>query len=384
MQGLFYGSAAYTVTRLQQVGQMPVSDRFVSVIAPLHNDSDIVEAFTVETLEVLRAHYSNYELVFVDDGSKDDTVAKVSALLSKHECMRLMRLSRTYGEEIAISAGLDSVIGDFVVIISPNSDPPRLIPEIVEKAESGYDMVFGIANTPARLNLLQRLGSAAFYGYCSKILKLDFPRGATQFRVLTRQAVNALTQIRDRHRYLRYTSHYVGFVIDSFNYDTLNRRNKLRKKGFLEAANLAINVIISSSKHPFRIVTWFGILAGALNMLYVGYIILIYVLKDDVAEGWTTLSLQQAVMFLFIFVILAIVSEYVGHILDETRNRPLYYILDEKTSSVMIVDEHRRNVVRQSRAEQLGLQPGQPAGSLTIADSDDVVPAHRIRTDQPD
>lgn len=363
---------------------MAVSDQFVSVIAPLHNDADIVDAFTRETLDVLKANYSNYELVLVDDGSSDTTVMHVNALLTQHECIRFVRLSRSYGEEIAVSAGLDSVIGDFVAIVTPNSDPPGLIPEMIEVARSGYDMVFGIENTRARPNLLERLGSAAFYGYCSRILKLKFPRGATQLRVLTRQAVNALTQIKDRHRYLRYTSHYVGFVSKSFNYDTINRRNQIRKPGFLEAANLAINVIISSSKHPFRIVTWFGILASALNLLYVGYIILIYILKDDVAEGWTTISMQQAIMFFFVFIILAIVSEYVGHILDETRDRPLYYVLDEKTSSVMIVDEQRRNVVRDSMRGKLGFQPAKRPDQVLIAGDDvkEAVAARETPTDR--
>src|SRR5206468_2184236 len=111
----------------------PTSDCFVSVVAPLHDDADIVEGFVRDVLAVVSAEYANYELVLVDDGSGDDTSARVTRLLSEERCIRLVRLSRRFGRDIAISAALDTVIGDFVVVLVPESDPPELIPAIVEE-----------------------------------------------------------------------------------------------------------------------------------------------------------------------------------------------------------------------------------------------------------
>lgn len=327
---------------------MANSDCFVSVVAPLYNNAAIVTQYVIEVTQLLKDEYTNYELVLVDDGSDDSTSDIVDGLLAEFQCIRYIRLSRTYGEEIAISAGLDTVIGDFVVIMLPNQDPPSLIPQMVEKARSGFEIVYGIQRNPDKKSAIQRIGARLFYWYCRRYLKFSFTAGTSQFRVLSRKAVNAITRIKDRHRYLRYSSRHVGFASEGIIYDHISREGHDKKRDFFEAANLATSIIVSSSKHPFRIATWVGITASIMNVFYGGYIVAIYFFKDNVAEGWTTLSLQQATMFFFIFLILVILSEYIGQILDESQQRPMYYVLEEKTSSVMMLDELRRNVVRDS------------------------------------
>src|SRR5438105_4640367 len=111
---------------------MALSDCFVSVVAPLSNDGSIAKPFIADVMGVLQSHYTNYELVLVDDGSTDDTVGAVSELLTQYPCIRLIRLSRQFGTEIAFSAGLDTAIGDFIITMTPNSDPPLMIPDLVE------------------------------------------------------------------------------------------------------------------------------------------------------------------------------------------------------------------------------------------------------------
>lgn len=326
---------------------MAATDCFVSVVAPVGNDAAIIDSFVQDVMTVLRDNYTNYELVLVDDGSEDETVAKVTQLHERHECMRLIRLSRRFGEEIAIFAGLDSVIGDFVVVMLPNSDPPSLIPEMVGLARQTGGIVFGIAQGQPQ-SLVVRLGSAVFYWYCRRVAELNLPKNTTQFRVLSRQAVNALTQVKNRYRYLRVLSTHVGFRSRSFPYRPLNRSGEPQARRFLQAMNAAIDIMITTSGHPLRFASWLGILASACNMLYATYVVLIYALKDQVAEGWTTLSLQNAAMFFFVFLILTVSSEYLGHILVESKDRPLYYVLEERHSTVLIADEDRKNVVTES------------------------------------
>lgn len=329
---------------------MPAADCFVSVIAPFRNDAGIVDSFVTEVMAVLKDSYENYELVLVDDGSVDDTAARVAGHLTKLDCIRLIRLSRTFGVEIAIAAGLDAVIGDLAVVMMPESDPPRLIPEMVRQARSGPGIVFGVREDRKSQPLLVRMASHVFYWYCQKWFKLDLPENSTYFRVLSRQVVNAVTRIKSKYPYLRLLGMYVGYGSQPFPYQPISRSGRSRRRRFLEAVSLANDIIVNNSAHPLRIVSWLGLLAGTLNVLYVGYVFLIYFLKAKVAEGWTTLSLQAAGMFFFLFLILTVLSEYVGRLSLTSRDQPLYYVLEEKTSAVLIADEQRRNVVERSVA----------------------------------
>ena len=327
---------------------MAISDCFVSVVAPLRNDSTIVADFAAEVIEVLRDNYSNYELVLVDDGSEDDTVTKVTSLLGSYECIRLIRLSRKFGTEIAITSGIESVIGDFVVVMLPDSDPPRLMPEMVRQAREGQGIVFGVREDRSGESLLMRTATDFFYWCAAKLFKLRIPKNSTKFLVLSRQAVNAVIRIKDRYRYIRLLSTYVGYTNQTFVYAPISRYERPRTKGFFEAVNLAIGVIVSNSIHPLRFVSWLGLIAGTLNVLYGGYVAAVYLFSNHVAEGWTTISLQAAGMFFFVFLILTVLSEYVGHILEESRERPLYHVLEERNSSVLLADQERRNVVKDS------------------------------------
>jgi len=328
-----------------------LSDCFVSVVAPLQNDAPIVRAFVAETMAVLRRSYTNYELVLVDDGSVDATVAEVASLLGEFECVRLIRLSREFGEETAITAGLDSVIGDFVVVMLPNHDPPALIPSFVERARSGTEVVFGVRRQRSGESLWVRLGASVWYWYSKNFLKLDLPRNSSQFRALSRQAVNSLVQIRDKYRYLRLLSSDVGYAHSGIEYEPVIRNPDKAQRSFADRLWVSIDIVVANSQHPLRFVVVLGIVGGILNLFYAAYVIAIYFFKGDVAAGWTTLSLQNAGMFFLIFLILTVLSEYIGHILVEARQRPLYYVLEERNSPLWIADQERRNVVLESHAD---------------------------------
>jgi polyisoprenyl-phosphate glycosyltransferase len=330
---------------------MATQELLVSVIAPLTNDGDVVGPFIDETVAILEAHYSNYEVVLVDDGSTDNTVDVVEAKLKQHKCLRLIRLSRSFGQEIAISAGLDTVIGDFTVIMLPESDPPALIPEVVARCRKGSGVVYGVRRDRSHEPFWHRMGAALFYHYVNSTLKLRLPENSTQFRCLSRQAVNAITQIKDRMRYLRLQSAYVGYDTDSFPYEPKHRRGKPDTRGLGEAFGLATGIVVANSTHPLRFVTFLGFAVSILNLMYAGYVLLVFLLKEKTAEGWTTQSLQISAMFFFLFLIVTVLAEYVGRILNETKERPLYYVLEERNSSVLIADETRKNVVRDSALE---------------------------------
>ena len=190
---------------------MASSDCFVSVVAPLHDDADIVREFLREVVAVLKESYENYEIVLVDDGSTDATARIVSEVLAEERCIRLILLSRGFGGDIAISAGLDSVIGDFVVVLMPEKDPPELIPQFVEKCRRGVGIAYGIRARRPTEPFYLTIGTRAFYWYFNRIIGVDLPFNSTDYRAYSRQTVNAITRIHDRLRYLRTFGAQVGF-----------------------------------------------------------------------------------------------------------------------------------------------------------------------------
>lgn len=327
---------------------MTTSDCFVSVIARISNDEAIIHSFIDETIAILYPHYSNYELVLIDDGSEDKSVTMINEKLSQYECIRLIRLSRQFGEEVAISVGLDSAIGDYVVVISPNSDPPDIIPNMVELCRSGLGIVNGIRENRASEPLGMRIGSNLFYWYMHKILKINIPKNSTQFRVFSRQAVNAITNVHDRYRYIRIISYFIGYPQQSYKYNPINRSGKGQQRKFTQATGMAIDMIVANSIHPLRVVSILGLVASIANFFNILYVLLIYIFKSDVTPGWTTTNFENAVMFFFIFIILSVLCEYIGRILEESQHRPLYYILEERNSSVMLANIQRRNIVGES------------------------------------
>jgi glycosyltransferase involved in cell wall biosynthesis len=325
-----------------------IANYFVSVVVPLHDDADILPGFAEEIVAAVRGQWQNYEIVFVDDGSRDGTMAVMTGLLQKHECLRYLRLSRRFGVEIAVSAGLDTVIGDVVVVLQPEADPPQSIRQLVEEARKGDGIVFGLRSSRRDESWTYALGRKVFNRLARSLFDIDVRDRTTMFLAMTRQSMNAVAQIKDKSRALRLFGAYVGYPHRFVEYDPIERRPHPRPKGLREGFERATSLIVTNSTQPLRLMSVLGVFLFVMNMIYVVYIVAINLFKSRVAEGWTTISLQHAVMFAFLFAILAVLCEYVGRLLTETRDRPLYFVAEERTSSVMIRDEDRRNVVVES------------------------------------
>ncbi len=328
---------------------MERADLLISVLMPLHEDAQIIGSVVEETSAVLTQNYTHHEIILVADGSDDATLAAAQAVLAKIPCVRLIMLSRDFGRELAVLAGLETSIGDYVVILIPETDPPNLIPQMIGQCRELDGMVNGVDQRGGRGGAVRGMLKNLFHGYMRRFLKAELLPGCTDFRVLSRRMVNALTQFRESYHQLRLLTTTVGYRRCAFPYTPLSRSGKILRKGFIEELHEAIDIIVTHSRQPLRLVSWMGWFAGFLNVLYVLYAALIYLFKKDVAPGWTTLSVQHGVMFFFVFSLLAILSEYVGRILEESRGRPLYLVSDEKNSPVLHLDAEQRNVVKDSK-----------------------------------
>jgi glycosyltransferase involved in cell wall biosynthesis len=307
-----------------------MNESLISIVAPLEGDrTATVVAFVEETVAVLRELVTHYEIILVDDGVSSETVAGVRALLERYDFVRFLRLSRHFGEETAIAAGLDVAIGDYVIVMLPNMDPPSLIPEFFERARADADIVYGVRLHRKSEPFWYRIGARLFYWYINSVVKAGIPNDSTQFRCMSRQVVNAITQIRDPDQYLRLLTSYIGFRKEALPYSPINRTGEPTVRPKREAVNLARALVMDHTTHPLRTVIWTGVVIALFNAVVVAM------------QGG---QLHDALAFLVMSIMLAFVGEYVGGLSRRMRDRPAYYVREEHTSSVLLREE-RRNVV---------------------------------------
>lgn len=329
----------------------------VSVVVAVTGSEDIIEKALPPIHAVLDQHYTGFEIVLVEAGSRDKTLDHVEPLLAQFKGLRLLRLPRSINNELALTAGVDSSIGDFVVTMALGADPPEEIPKMIERAREGRDVVIGVAENFPDGGPIHRLFRAPFTWLCRSVLDIDLIDHATGFRVLSRQAVSAVTRIRKKHRYLMTLIQDVGYRAALHPYQCRFLAGKVPKKGLLRKIKSGISFIISNSTVPLKIVSIVGLIGSFFSAAYIVYVIAIYFIREGrLAEGWLTLSLQSTGLFFLNFIILAMIGEYLGRVLDETIERPLYHVHEERNSSVMYNEESRVNVLDSSTEEDVDLR----------------------------
>uniref|UniRef100_A0A832DUX3 Glycosyltransferase n=1 Tax=candidate division WWE3 bacterium TaxID=2053526 RepID=A0A832DUX3_UNCKA len=321
-------------------------DCFVSVVVPLGRDDLDVKSFIRETGRILNGNYTNFEIILVLGVPTGEVLRQARELVRTEPCLRVIRLSRWYGLETTVFAGLDAAIGDYTVVLLPQMDSPRLVAPVVENLRKEAEIVRGVSKLPLKLASWARAGSCLFHWYVKHYLGFDVPRNSTYLLGLNRRVVNALARTKTRYRHVRYLSAQLGFESEDFVYEP--NPAGFPQTGLLDSINLALEIAISFSSHPLRFLSWLGLSGASLNLLYGIYVIGIFLFKKNIEEGWTTLSLQISGLFFLVFLILTILSEYVGRILEEVRDQPSYHVIEEFSSSVSIADENRRNVLKKS------------------------------------
>jgi glycosyltransferase involved in cell wall biosynthesis len=275
----------------------------------------------------------------------DETPARVVQLTAELPGIRLVRLSRRHSLEVALSAALDHAIGDYVVALDCRADPASIVAPIVARLAAGADVVIGQPEVSCEKGLRLKL-SRAGQRLTSAILHIDTVPDTGLCHGFTRRALNSITRIHSKSRFILYDCRAVGFRHQVFRY-----RQQLRTDAhagpepFLAAVGARIQMIVAHSLLPLRVASLLGLLASCANLAYLVYILGVVIFKRRIAEGWLTTSLMSTVMFLGVFLILAILSEYVGRILEESKNQPSFFVEEEISSRVSSYDRARLNVV---------------------------------------
>jgi glycosyltransferase involved in cell wall biosynthesis len=318
-------------------------DAFVSAITVAEGGAAGLARVVRETEAVLARQYTNYELIIVDNGLAPDELTGLRRLLEEVPCVRVLRLSRHFAYDTAVFAGIEAAIGDYVVVFELERDPVAELTALVERLVSGADIVQGISTKRAAGSFFERVGRRIFYWYNRRALAVVIPERSTYFTAFTRRAVNSLLSSDRQYRYLRHLMRHIGYSIVEMPYAP--RDSHGRSRGVVAGTRDGIEMITSYSMRPLRVISIGGLIAAAVNLVYAVYVVVTFLAVEGVERGWTTTNLQLSVMFFFLFLSLAVMSEYIGRLLAESRREPAYFVMEELTSDRLVADEARRNIV---------------------------------------
>jgi len=302
----------------------------LTVVVPAYNESAVLAAFHERLCKVLDQLPLQCDVLYVDDGSRDDTWQIMQSLATADPRVGTLKLSRNFGKEIALTAGLDHVDADAAVVIDADlQDPPELIPQLVEQWQAGYDVVYATRSARAGETGLKRLTAAAFYRTMEMLSDVAVPRDTGDFRLLSRRALGALSQLRERQRFMKGLFTWIGYRQTSVKYMRDPRLAGATKWNYWRLTQFAIEGITSFSSAPLKLATWTGLFAAVLAFLLGLKVLIKALLNGDPVPGYP--SLMVVVLFLGGIQLLAIgvIGEYIGRNYAESKQRPLYFIEEE-------------------------------------------------------
>jgi polyisoprenyl-phosphate glycosyltransferase len=315
----------------------------VSVIIPCYNEEEVLLACHSRLIQVFEAYdESEIELIYVNDGSSDRTEELLRYLHDSYPQTRVVMLSRNFGHQAAVTAGLTAATGQCVVIIDADlQDPPEVILQMIERWQAGYEVVYGVRGTRAGESGFKLRSAQLFYRLINKLSDVEIPLDSGDFRLLDRRAVNAMLAMPERHRLLRGMSSWIGFRQFGLKYDRAARFAGTTKYPIRKMINLALDGIFSFSTVPLRSVTFLGGVTAAVSGLGILYSLAVRVFTPHWVAGWTTLILAILLasgveMFCF-----GILGEYIGRIYTEIKQRPLF-VVREMLDSGVATEEVRR------------------------------------------
>jgi glycosyltransferase involved in cell wall biosynthesis len=305
-----------------------------SIVVPVYNEEAVVERFIDRSLAVLD-RLPDGELIAVDDGSRDRSYEILTELRRRDPRLKLVKLSRNFGHQIAITAGIDQASGDTVTVIDADlQDPPELILDMVEEWRNGADVVFAIRRSRKGESAFKVGTAHVFYRVLGTMAEVDVPPDSGDFRLMSRAAADALRSMRERNRYVRGMVGWVGMQQAIVEYDRDPRAAGETKYPLRKMVRLALDGIMSFSTRPLRWAVWLGALASTIGFALGLYALVARLAGRQLVPGWS--SLIVTVLFLggVQLVMLGVLGEYLGRVYDEVRQRPLY-LIDKTTGPDM-------------------------------------------------
>jgi len=305
----------------------PMSRPEFSLILPVFNEEETIPELHRRLVAFLGSLKETWEVIFVDDGSKDRSLPMLRELANEEPRYKILSFGRNFGHQIAITAGLDIAEGDAVVVMDADlQDPPEVVQEMLDKFHEGFDVVYGVRSRRHGETIFKRATAAIFYRLLRSMLGFEVPVDTGDFRLMSRQVVLTLRSLRERHRFVRGMVAWVGFKQTKVVYERPGRFAGETKYPLSKMIRFALDGITSFSIIPVRLATFLGILTGLLAV-GIGLWALVQKLRGaPVVIGWTTIMMLVALCSSAQLLMTGVLGEYIGRVYEEVKKRPLYTV----------------------------------------------------------
>jgi dolichol-phosphate mannosyltransferase len=301
----------------------------LSVVLPVYNEELGIVSFSQSLISVLSKIEQSYEIIFVNDGSTDDSLSKIKELCEANKSCKYIHLSRNFGHQIAISAGIDFAQGDYVVLMdSDGQDPPEEISNLLSKAKQGFDVVYARRISRGKESYFKTITAKWFYKILNKITTVPIPLDVGDFRVMNKKVVQALRQMPEKQRYLRGQIAWLGFKQSSIEYHRKSREEGDTKYTIRKMIHLALDGLTSFSNWPLRLATISGFVCAFIGFILILYTLYSRYITKDYEPGWASLMITLVFIGGIQLIGIGIIGEYIGRINENVKNRPLY-VVDE-------------------------------------------------------
>lgn len=301
----------------------------ISVVVPVFNEQESLRETLARLVTLRERHLDNvtFEFVLVNDGSSDGSLSILRKSSKCNNHFKVVSLSRNFGHQIAITAGLDHADGDYVAVIDADlQDPPELIYDMYTLALAGYDVVYGKRRSRAGESAFKKSTAALFYRLIRFVCDLDIPTDTGDFRLMSRRAVDSLNTMREHHRFVRGMVPWMGYASAPLEYDRAERYAGETKFPLRKMISFAMNAIISFSSKPLTLAIQFGFYITLAGLLAGAYMLYLKLFTTIVVPGLTAILLSIAIFGGFQILLIGLVGEYIARIFDEVKGRPLYFV----------------------------------------------------------
>lgn len=323
----------------------------LSIIVPCYNEQEVIDVTHDRLTTVLDQMGLSYEIIYVDDGSGDQTAVLLKGIQERSAHVRVIRLSRNFGHQIAVTAGLDYAEGDAVVLIDADlQDPPEVIPRMVDKWREGYEVVYGQRTSREGESAFKLSTARMFYRLINRLSEVPLPLDTGDFRLIDRRAVLAMRCMTERHRLLRAMTSWVGFRQVALPYERAKRFAGVSKYPLRKMLALALDGVVSFSTVPLRMVTFAGVAMFVLSCIAIAYAVFMRLLTNDWVPGWTILFISSLMIGGLQFIFLGIIGEYIGRIYGEAKARPLFFVLEVLGPADFVKADQRKLEAAAARA----------------------------------
>jgi len=302
-----------------------------SVVVPVYNEEQVVLESYKRLKNVMDSVNEPYEIIFVNDGSRDKTAFIVNEICEKDKNIKFLDFSRNFGHQIAITAGMDYTEGEAIIVIDADlQDPPEVIPKMIEKWKEGYEVVYGKRIERKGDTFFKKFTAAAFYRLLRKMTDVDIPVDTGDFRLIDRKVCVALANVGERSRYIRGLISWLGFKQIGVEFSRDKRFAGETKYPLKKMIKFAFDAITSFSYKPLKIATYAGTIISFVGFVYLLIVIFQVLFTKNTQPGWASLMAITISFNGIVLMILGIIGEYIGRIYDEAKGRPLYIIRQTK------------------------------------------------------